>query len=98
MRWSKHAVLGLARAAALEGAAHGMRVNCLVPGFIATPLLEGVPPEQLRSLAANGAAGRLGSFGRRGRSRRVPASRAAAHVTGQSWAVDGGVLGTLAIR
>jgi ABC-2 type transport system ATP-binding protein len=25
-------------------------------------------------------------------------SRASAHVTGQSWAVDGGVLGTLAIR
>jgi len=25
-------------------------------------------------------------------------SRAASHVTGQSWAVDGGVLGTLAIR
>lgn len=95
---SKHAVLGLARAAALEGAAHGVRVNCLVPGFIATPLLEGVPSEQLTSLAANVPQGRLGTSEDVAEVAAFLLSRAAAHVTGQSWAVDGGVLGTLTIR
>lgn len=95
---SKHAVLGLARAAALEGAAHGVRVNCLVPGFIDTPLLEGVPSEQLTSLAANVPQGRLGSSEDVAEVAAFLLSRAAAHVTGQSWAVDGGVLGTLAVR
>lgn len=95
---SKHAVLGLARAAALEAAPHGVRVNCLVPGFIDTPLLDGVPPEQLTSLAANVPQQRLGSAADVAEVAAFLLSRAAAHVTGQSWAVDGGVLGTLAIR
>lgn len=95
---SKHAVLGLARAAALEAAPHGVRVNCLVPGFIATPLLEGVPREQLCTLAANIPQGRLGSAAETAAIAAFLLSDAASHVTGQSWAVDGGVLGTLAVR
>lgn len=95
---SKHAVLGLARAAALEAAPHGVRVNCLVPGFIDTPLLEGVPREQLAGLAANVPQGRLGSAAETAEVAAFLLSDAAAHVTGQSWAVDGGVLGTLAVR
>jgi NAD(P)-dependent dehydrogenase (short-subunit alcohol dehydrogenase family) len=95
---SKHAVLGLARAAALEAAPHGVRINCLVPGFIHTPLLEGVPPEQLDGLAANVPQQRLGSAAETAEVAAFLLSRAASHVTGQSWAVDGGVLGTLAIR
>lgn len=95
---SKHAVLGLARAAALEAAPHGVRVNCLVPGFIATPLLEGVPREQIGALAANIPQGRLGSAEETAEVAAFLLSDAAGHVTGQSWAVDGGVLGTLAIR
>jgi len=95
---SKHAVLGLARAAALEAAPHGVRVNCLIPGFIQTPLLDGVPPEQLGSLAANVPQQRLGSAADVAEVAAFLLSGAAAHVTAQSWAVDGGVLGTLAIR
>jgi NAD(P)-dependent dehydrogenase (short-subunit alcohol dehydrogenase family) len=95
---SKHAVLGLARAAALEAAPHGVRVNCLVPGFIDTPLLEGVPREQIAGLAANIPQGRLGSAAETAEVAAFLLSDAASHVTGQSWAVDGGVLGTLAVR
>lgn len=95
---SKHAVLGLVRAAALEAAPHGVRVNCLVPGFIDTPLLEGVPPDQLAGLAANVPQHRLGSAAETAEVAAFLLSDAASHVTGQSWAVDGGVLGTLAVR
>lgn len=95
---SKHAVLGLVRAAALEAAPHGVRVNCLVPGFIDTPLMEAVPPDQLAVLAGNIPQGRLGSAEDTAAVAAFLLSDAAGHVTGQSWAVDGGVLGTLAIR
>lgn len=37
---AKHALLGFARALALEVAAKGVTVNCVCPGFTETPLLE----------------------------------------------------------
>lgn len=37
---SKHAVIGLSRTAALEGAAHGIRVNTVCPAVIVTPMAE----------------------------------------------------------
>ena len=95
---SKHAVLGLARAAAIEAAPHGVRVNCLLPGFIATPLLDTVPQDQLPTLAANVPQGRLGTAAETAEVAAFLLSDAASHVTGQGWAVDGGVLGTLTIR
>ena len=95
---SKHAMLGLARAAALEGAPFGVRVNCLVPGFIDTPLMEDIPPDQLAHLAGNVPQARLGSSEETANVAAFLLSDEASHVTGQSWAVDGGVLGTLAVR
>jgi len=44
---AKHGVLGLTRAAALEGAAHGITVNALCPGYVDTPLVR----NQLADLA-----------------------------------------------
>ncbi|HLH69969.1 MAG TPA: SDR family oxidoreductase [Candidatus Dormibacteraeota bacterium] len=39
---SKHAVIGLTRCAALEGAAYGVRVNAVAPGFIETRMLAAI--------------------------------------------------------
>jgi len=39
---SKHAIIGLTRAAALEGAGFGVRVNAVAPGPVQTPMLNRV--------------------------------------------------------
>lgn len=47
---AKHGILGLARAAAKEGAPHGIWTNVIAPGFVRTPLVEKQIPEQARDL------------------------------------------------
>ncbi|BDA82571.1 3-hydroxybutyrate dehydrogenase [Aureimonas sp. SA4125] len=47
---AKHALLGLGRVMAKEGARHGVRSNLICPGFVKTPLVEKQIPEQARSL------------------------------------------------
>ena len=47
---AKHALIGLAKVVAKEGAAHGVRANVICPGFVRTPLVERQIPEQARSL------------------------------------------------
>jgi len=39
---SKHAIIGITKAAALEGAPHGIRVNAIAPGFTQTAMYERV--------------------------------------------------------
>jgi len=47
---AKHAILGLARVMAKEGAEHGVRSNVICPGFVKTPLVEKQIPEQAHDL------------------------------------------------
>ncbi|HSP19580.1 MAG TPA: 3-hydroxybutyrate dehydrogenase [Myxococcaceae bacterium] len=47
---AKHGLLGLARAAAKEGAKLGVRTNVICPGFVRTPLVEKQIPEQAKTL------------------------------------------------
>ncbi len=94
---SKHAVLGLSRAVALELAPFGVRCNCVVPGFIETPMLDALPPDAATAMAARVPQGRTGSADELAQVAAFLLSDAAAHVTAQSWAVDGGLLGTLSL-
>lgn len=95
---SKHAALGMARAIAMEAASSGVRCNCLNPGFIETPMLQGTPEEDKAMMAARTPQGRLGTPEEVAAVAAFLLSDAASHVTAQSWAVDGGLLGTLPIR
>ena len=47
---AKHAILGLGRTMAKEGAKHGVRANVICPGFVRTPLVEKQIPEQAHEL------------------------------------------------
>ena len=47
---AKHALIGLAKVVAKEGAAHKVRSNVICPGFVRTPLVEKQIPEQAKEL------------------------------------------------
>jgi 3-hydroxybutyrate dehydrogenase len=47
---AKHALSGLAKAVAKEGAPYGVRANVICPGFVRTPLVDKQIPEQAREL------------------------------------------------
>ncbi|MGV8875018.1 MAG: 3-hydroxybutyrate dehydrogenase [Rhodococcus sp. (in: high G+C Gram-positive bacteria)] len=46
---AKHALEGLSKVTALEGAAHGVTSNCVNPGYVRTPLVEKQIAEQARA-------------------------------------------------
>ncbi len=94
---SKHAVLGLSRAVANEAAEFGVRCNCILPGLIETPMLNGLPPEAASQMAKAVPQGRTGSADEVAQVAAFLLSDAASHVTAQSWAVDGGMLGTMRV-
>ncbi len=96
---SKHAVLGLARAAAIEAAPHQVRVNCVLPGLIETPMLMQLDPKQpaqaIRDLLGKGVPiGHIGTAEELAEVACFLLSDRASHVTAQALAVDGGILGT----
>jgi 3-hydroxybutyrate dehydrogenase len=43
---AKHGLQGLTKVTALEGAAHGVTANCINPGYVRTPLVEGQIADQ----------------------------------------------------
>ncbi len=89
---SKHGILGLTKSFAISYARHGVRVNALCPGYIETPMIEGM----LANPETRGALEALHPIGRLGRSDEVAsaalflASDDSSFVTGASLPVDGG--------
>ena len=57
---AKHGVVGLTKNAAAEYGPQGLRINCVGPAYIETPLLAGLPAEQKAALVAKHPLGRLG--------------------------------------
>jgi NAD(P)-dependent dehydrogenase (short-subunit alcohol dehydrogenase family) len=92
---AKHGVLGLTRAAALDYAQRGIRVNAIAPGVIRTALIErtiaaGHFTEQ--EYAAQQPMGRMGTPGEVAEAAVWLCSERAAFITGHDLAVDGGFL------
>jgi NAD(P)-dependent dehydrogenase (short-subunit alcohol dehydrogenase family) len=57
---AKHGVVGLTKNAAAEYGPQGLRINCVGPAYIDTPLLADLPPEFREQLVARHPLGRLG--------------------------------------
>ncbi len=78
---------------AQEWAPYGVRVNCVAPGYFPDPGQMSAEDYQSRQEQAKGQVllGRLGGLKEPGYLCVFLASPAAAYITGQTWAVDGGV-------
>ncbi len=92
---SKHAVEGLTKSAALEGAAVGVRVNAVAPGPVATQMLDrfvGGSEDVKAGLLASVPARRAATPEEIASTVVFLAGEQARYLTGQSLAVDGGYL------
>jgi len=88
----KAAVINLTRAIAIDHAAEGIRVNCVSPGLIDTPMIGQMPAQALAAW------GDVIPLGRPGRAEEIAAmvtflaSDEASYITGQNFIVDGGLI------
>ena len=89
---AKHGVVGLTKAAALDYAAKGIRVNAVCPGFVDSPLLreQGAWALVGEYLTALHPMGRLGTEDEVAELVTFLLSDRAAFITGSSYLVDGG--------
>jgi NAD(P)-dependent dehydrogenase (short-subunit alcohol dehydrogenase family) len=89
---SKHGVVGLTKTAALEYARQGIRVNCVCPGYIQTPMTAQMmnDPERLALMVAREPVGRIGTPEEVAAAVVWLCSDVASFVTGHTMVVDGG--------
>lgn len=89
---SKGGVVNLTRQMALEYGPYGIRINCVCPGFIDTPMNRGVPPDRIAAIVRTQPLGRVGRPEEVARAALFLASDDASFVTGAALLVDGGQL------
>jgi NAD(P)-dependent dehydrogenase (short-subunit alcohol dehydrogenase family) len=90
---SKHAVIGLTKATALEYAKSGIRINAICPGAIETETLEGYfrqNPDVKKSIVEGHPIGRIGTTEEIASAVLWLCSQDAAFMVGQSLLIDGG--------
>jgi NAD(P)-dependent dehydrogenase (short-subunit alcohol dehydrogenase family) len=99
---AKHGAVGLTRTAASEVAQKGVRVNCVMPGVIETPLLVGMLEQMFDDVQTGmDKLGQVATLNRVGQPREVGdvvsflLSDEASYVNGAKWEIDGGALATI---
>jgi 3-oxoacyl-[acyl-carrier protein] reductase len=88
---SKAGMIGMSKALAQEVASRGITVNCVAPGFIATPMTDELNDDQKARLLTNIPQGRMGSPEDIAAAVLYLAGDGAAYVTGQTLHVNGGM-------
>ena len=89
---TKWAVRGMSKAAALDLAQFKIRVNCIMPGIVDTPMYRSNGPERCAQMDAGVPLGRRGQPTEVAELMAFLVSDAAAYFTGADFIIDGGVL------
>ena len=88
---AKAGLIGMSKALAAEVASRGITVNCIAPGFIASPMTKSLNDKQRESILASVPMGRLGAGSDIGFAAVYLASSEASYITGQTLHINGGM-------
>ena len=88
---SKAGMIGMSKSLAGEIASRSITVNCIAPGFIASPMTDALNEKQKEAILGTIPQGKLGSGADIGAACVYLASREAGYVTGQTLHVNGGM-------
>jgi len=88
---AKAGLIGMSKSLAQELASRAITVNCIAPGFIATPMTDVLTDEQKKAILGRVPADRLGSPDEIAAGVVYLASDEAAYVTGQTLHINGGM-------
>jgi 3-oxoacyl-[acyl-carrier protein] reductase len=88
---AKAGLIGMSKSLAQELASRSITVNCVAPGFIATPMTDALSDEQKKGILARVPADRLGTPDEIAAGVVYLASDEAAYVTGQTLHINGGM-------
>ncbi|MDD7972610.1 3-oxoacyl-[acyl-carrier-protein] reductase [Roseinatronobacter alkalisoli] len=88
---AKAGLVGMSKALAQEVASRGITVNCVAPGFIATPMTDALNDDQKAAINGRIPAGRMGSPADIAAAVLYLASQEAGYVTGAVLHVNGGM-------
>jgi len=88
---AKAGLIGMSKSLAAEVATRDITVNCIAPGFIASPMTDALDQKQRGEILAGVPMRRLGSGAEIGAAAVYLASSEAAYVTGQTLHVNGGM-------
>ena len=88
---AKAGLIGMSKALAAEVATRGVTVNCVAPGFIASPMTDKLNEKQREAILKSVPSGKLGSGADIGAAVVYLASAEASYVTGHTLHVNGGM-------
>ncbi len=87
---AKSGIHGFTKALAQEGAAKGITVNAIAPGYIDTDMVRAVPPNVLEKIVAKVPVGRLGKASEIARGVLFLVGDEAGFITGSTLSINGG--------